>query len=338
MNLIKRLGDIKLIISVGLLLLSRLSSSYGQLTFDTVYININFENGLDSIIEFSNDTAGTSWQIGQPSKLNFSEAISPTRAILTDTADVVQANTNTWFEIPFVPGDHDSSAFYGFCPLQICFIHRLEKPSSLEAAAWIDIRDNNENYNVGDANFSNGFHGNYYAYNALYAENAYLSWETSYNGEPGFSTPMPETETCYTFWAVSAGAPLNTGIHDTIYFRFNFATTPSANPIWDGWLIDDIRIGRGALYTCYAEGISNNDQIDIVIYPNPSSDEISIQLPWECSNGNIHIEDIYGRIVSETNIKNYDFCTLDLSLLSSGAYYLKLDADGRKAFKKIIKQ
>lgn len=308
---------------------------YGQVTFDTVYLSINFENDLDSIIIFSSDTAGTSWQIGQPSKLNFNEAISPTRAILTDTVNFVQPNTNTWFEVPFIPGNYDSVSFYGFCPLQICFIHRLEKPSSLEAAAWIDIRDNDEEYNVGDSfNFANGFQGNYYGYNGLYAENSYLSWETSFNGEPGFSTPMLETETCYQFWGISS-APSMSGIHDTVYFRFNFATTPSSNPIWEGWLIDDIRIGRGIGWTCFSEGFNEEDQSQIILYPNPTFDNIQLELINSQDITGYKISNTQGQIVCQSNQKGQN-TLIELKEIPPGIYFLHLD--NSLIVKKFVKQ
>jgi hypothetical protein len=335
MNLFKRLSNIALTFSVFFFTATSVSTSYAQFTFDTIYINIDFENGLDSIITFSNDTAGTSWQIGQPSKPNFSEAVSLPNAIMTDTLNPVQINTNTWFEVPFIPGDYDSVSFYGFCPLQLCFTHRLEQPSLSEAAAWIDIRDNDEHYNLVDLN--SGFHGNYYAYNAIQSQNSYLSWQISFNGEPGFNISMSETETCYQLYGFSAGVPPNSGIHDTVFFRFNFATSSFTDPIWEGWLIDDILIGRGIGWSCGTEGLNDEDQMDVIIYPNPVTEKVSIQLPFPCSKGNAYIEDMYGSVVFRSNIQNSDFLSIDISMLNAGTYILKLESGGHLTIKKIIK-
>ena len=108
---------------IYIFLLTGLSQLHAQLGFEFVALTIDFENGADSILIFSNDSASsTHWQIGQPSKVNFDSAYSPTRAIVTDTSNVYLPNTLTYFEVPFVPNAYDSTSFFGICPLNFSTI------------------------------------------------------------------------------------------------------------------------------------------------------------------------------------------------------------------------
>ena len=75
---------------------------------------------------------------------------------------------------------------------------------------------------------------------------------------------------------------------------------------------------------------------NIALYPNPTSGKIHIAL----SENAIHcqIVGLMGNVLQETSPSNPDF-ELDLSGLPSGMYLVKVQfADGKMAFRKVIKQ
>ncbi len=75
---------------------------------------------------------------------------------------------------------------------------------------------------------------------------------------------------------------------------------------------------------------------NIALYPNPTSDKIHVAL----SENAIHcqIVGLMGSVLQETSPSNLDF-ELDLSGLPSGMYLIKLlMADGKSAYRKVVKQ
>ena len=75
---------------------------------------------------------------------------------------------------------------------------------------------------------------------------------------------------------------------------------------------------------------------NIALYPNPTSDKIHVAL----SENAIHcqIVGLMGSVLQETSPSNLDF-ELDLSCLPSGMYLIKLlMADGKSAYRKVVKQ
>lgn len=71
------------------------------------------------------------------------------------------------------------------------------------------------------------------------------------------------------------------------------------------------------------------------IYPNPATDAVYIDLGKQ-SNATVDILDINGRIVKKTNIMTQG--TIDVSTLTPGTYYLKIQTESNFKIEKLIKQ
>ena len=75
---------------------------------------------------------------------------------------------------------------------------------------------------------------------------------------------------------------------------------------------------------------------DIAIYPNPTSGKIRIALLENATH--CQIVGLMGNVLQETSPSSPDF-ELDLSGLPSGMYLIKLlMADGKSAYRKVVKQ
>jgi serine protease AprX len=83
-----------------------------------------------------------------------------------------------------------------------------------------------------------------------------------------------------------------------------------------------------------ADAFSKND---LVVFPNPTSDSISVTLPNDSNVKSIAIYNVLGQLVLEKNISNQS-PTISLKSLISGIYFYKIDLDGSSKIGKIIKQ
>ena len=97
-------------------------------------------------------------------------------------------------------------------------------------------------------------------------------------------------------------------------------------------LIDD----KGWLFTgdqleCATAGVDDLNQLDISIYPNPTSDLVYIDGNY--TNLNVVIYDILGKQLMKESITN----SIDISQLEKGVYILKLSDGVKLTTKRIIK-
>lgn len=82
------------------------------------------------------------------------------------------------------------------------------------------------------------------------------------------------------------------------------------------------------------DAISKND---FVVYPNPTSDIISMTLPKVSNVITIAIYNVLGQLVLENNISSQS-PAVSLKSLNSGIYFYRIEADGVSTSGKIIKQ
>ena len=98
----------------------------------------------------------------------------------------------------------------------------------------------------------------------------------------------------------------------------------------------------------YAVGVGNKDDCkytaslneiamnEISVYPNPASNSINIDLPYE-TNSPITIVDLTGNVVQRFDAKS-KHVKIDVSTLSKGVYFLNIDFDNSRVIKKIVIQ
>jgi len=84
-----------------------------------------------------------------------------------------------------------------------------------------------------------------------------------------------------------------------------------------------------------AVGLQELQSLDAAIFPNPTSDIITIDFP-EQLNGTIDIMSVDGRILMSEVVNNVRV-QLDLSELATGTYFMVATTDNKKSIKKILK-
>jgi hypothetical protein len=308
-----------------------LTQLHAQMDFEFIALTINFENGADSIIQYSTDSSfSTHWQIGTPSKTNFNASYSADHAMVTDTLDLYHPNTLTWFEVPFIPNDYP--AFFPYvCPLNICFQHQLLIDPN-HAGAWIEIRDNDQTLNIAEFSFGTPLWGNSHGYFDLVTDYGYWSNDSIFNGEFGFHSDEPSwTKVCYSLSAPGLGLERT---FDTLYFRFNFATDDDSLHPNEGWIIDDIEIGKG--FGGCGGGLNNELNSLINIHPNPANEYFFLNSRYEFREGKMEIVNVLGEIQLYKDLEYDESIFVSLAQLNPGAYFVRLKLDGKYATKKIF--
>jgi hypothetical protein len=117
---------------------------------------------------------------------------------------------------------------------------------------------------------------------------------------------------------------------DTIYYRFTFISD-NIETNQEGWMLDDIKL------VAHTEGIEHiGSRDDISIYPNPSSDIITVYTKRFKGDMDVSIYDILGQLRLQKNIgKNKE--DIDISGFSKGIYMVRVLSRNKYWVRKIVK-
>ncbi len=134
-------------------------------------------------------------------------------------------------------------------------------------------------------------------------------------------------------YPLSAFDGTNGSAETNIIFRFNYAA--DAGYAEEGVIIDNFRI-TGDINPALSTNSFEYD--DLVIYPNPTSNTVTIASSLDLSDTKISIVDLRGRII-ETQVNTVSLHKLEINLeaLASGAYVLVIENGINKSVKQIIK-
>ena len=82
---------------------------------------------------------------------------------------------------------------------------------------------------------------------------------------------------------------------------------------------------------------ANDDATEFMIYPNPASNIVTIQLPGE-ELYTIRLYDLSGKLLNQIQVDGYDFGTQDISVtdLPAGIYYIQLEGESVGSTKKLV--
>jgi len=132
------------------------------------------------------------------------------------------------------------------------------------------------------------------------------------------------TDTVFTLY--SASFNVNDAGSGSYYLAFNVYSG------LDGWnlYLDDISVTGGN----FIENI--NVQASLKIYPNPSKDEIYVELSNDSNSGTVKIFNMQGQLlkaVNTTGIKT----VIDISYMNKGVYYISYENDSHTIQSKFIK-
>jgi hypothetical protein len=95
--------------------------------------------------------------------------------------------------------------------------------------------------------------------------------------------------------------------------------------------------GATVLQLSATAGVSEAERLDFDMFPNPASEEITIQLPMGSNDASIELFDYIGRLALRKKITLSEN-TIRVQGLSSGMYILKVLSDDKIGAKKLIKE
>ena len=280
---------------LGLVLLT-LGKSFGQnpiysiaytgpCPFGTAYCNYDL-NDRDTANHFFIDTSQVNniWEIGTPTKTFFNSAYSAPLALVTDTLNTYPTNNTSSF----------SFTIYSDDLTYIYFWHRINTDSLSDGGVVEYSTDGGATWNnILSSPFT--------------LTNFYSNTSTIYSNanKPGF------TGTIGWIHSTIQGYALN-----FVKFRFTFSSD-NTNTNKDGWMIDDIELN------CLGTGINEiGANSPFHIYPNPTSDFISIFSDNTAKLRTTSITNIFGQTILTT-----DKTIIDLSQLATGIYFMQLRTD-----------
>lgn len=84
-------------------------------------------------------------------------------------------------------------------------------------------------------------------------------------------------------------------------------------------------------------GIAKENLLNFVMYPNPSTDFLTIQLPSGSTQANVSVFDLSGRELRSSKITS-SINKVDVKDLSTGMYLLRIESEGKIGSKQFIKQ
>jgi hypothetical protein len=82
--------------------------------------------------------------------------------------------------------------------------------------------------------------------------------------------------------------------------------------------------------------ITENDFVDINIYPNPASDKVTISNPGLLELETISVYDLNGRLVIKNEIESLETITIDTSILQSATYMIVIESKYGKTVKRLL--
>jgi len=84
-------------------------------------------------------------------------------------------------------------------------------------------------------------------------------------------------------------------------------------------------------------GLAKDYQLDFAMFPNPSVDYLTVQLPSGSLEAEVAVFDITGRLIKNATITS-NSNKIDVQNLSTGIYVLKINSEGKIGSKQFIKQ
>lgn len=262
------------------------------------------------------------WQVGHPQKNVFDSAYSGKNVIITDTINPYPKNINSYFDV-FV---YDVGYLFG-SSFNISFKHRYNT-TKYKAGGYILVStDNKINWDT-LINKDNIIKIDD-IYDAKDQFGIYSYTDTLAGGMPAFSGTSNGWQSVYFSFGtiILKKQPL-----DTLIFRFIFQSD-STSDTKDGWMIDDIIIGS------YPTSIINRaNSSQIILYPNPTQNSISIKTSNNFKILKLSIKDILGKEFFHQKDINQNLVKLHLSHLPKGQYIIEIETDKGLSTQRLILQ
>ncbi|MGQ3087102.1 T9SS type A sorting domain-containing protein, partial [Flavobacterium sp.] len=82
-------------------------------------------------------------------------------------------------------------------------------------------------------------------------------------------------------------------------------------------------------------GVNDLSTKGFVMYPNPASSKITLQMTAEANNASVRIIDVLGKTVGQSTFTGTQ-SDIDISMLNSGVYFVTVNADGKMSTQKLV--
>lgn len=290
----------------------------------TVVELITFESESDYFVQ---STATTNiWQVGQPSKSNFSEAYSGLNAVVTDTLNSYPPNNHSWFDIMLTSDNYNwYSYFHG-----ISFYQKLNTDTLLDGGYISVSYDLGESWKniIYDSNYFSGYSNPLYwsitPVDKWNTTNLYSNDEKLFNDEPGFSGVIDNWEYVAFSWWVEPVKNYDDWT-DTVLIRFNFISD-ATETAKDGWIIDDLSI----FWVDVGSNIHEKPLVaNLEVFPNPIVNFATIRSKNQQEVLHYELFNILGEKLQQKTVNNSEF-TFEKENLDSGVYLIKCYYNDRK--------
>jgi Zn-dependent metalloprotease len=163
--------------------------------------------------------------------------------------------------------------------------------------------------------------------------NCGTTWTSIYNKSGTTLASAPGYTNAATCWAPTSTQWRNDVINlSSVLGKPNVMFAFENTSGWGTWLyLDNINITG-------TTGISSYGSQDgsVMIYPNPAHDNLTVKAIHDISS--VNIVDVIGKTVIEANPHNGNSVDLDISSLSAGVYFVKVNADNTQKLIRVIKQ
>ncbi|MFC2113609.1 T9SS type A sorting domain-containing protein [Bacteroidota bacterium] len=252
-------------------------------------------------------------------KPGFSHLYPSDHCIMTDSADGYPRNNQSEFILKYDFGNDDDDTHLQFSHyFNTTRYHDggIVEVSYDRGLSWTNVLNDSVyiHYNPGDF---------------------YSLTDTLHNGEPGFSGSSIEIESNnYFLWQTSSFSWYwehgESKPEDGVYVKFKFISD-SIDDSKPGWIINYISLYGGT------EGVFNRMNKVILVYPNPSSHEITIDVSGNVSIKSIDVIDMQGRKVLNITSKMNSTNKIDVRGLQNGIYFLQIYTDSKTYNSKFIK-
>lgn len=275
--------------------------SFGQLTTsfgNLIYADTLEFDPLHSWITID-DPESNIWEVGTPSKDYFSEALSETKSLMTDSAQNYAANLDDGFIIEI------NSEIYWWAEANLSFYHKYDTEylsdggiieiSHDNGGSWIEMRED-------DFNVSSNFIG--------------LSQDTIKGGEyayTGISDGWQYVE-LHWLWLVLCKKDISGEEDKLLRFRF---VSDDTDVDHEGWMIDDI-VFRAYSLTGNTEGFPVSR---VKAYPNPAGEVVNFLLDVKGAEMEVRIFNLYGQLI-RTDLTSDN--QIDVVALEPGLYLFEL--------------
>lgn len=270
----------QLIILIILLLILNISEkAYSQNNFDSV----SFETPTSKIII---DTLGDNiWQIGTPTKVFFNSPHNGIKAILTDTVNSYPLNDTSSFVYVI------RNPYTVTCFTSMDFWHKYDMDSLTDIG-------------IIEASYDGG--NSWVLANDTIVNSSIFWWDYDFHNSNGNFAKHPLTTTGksdgwilsrfnWQWWLPVKSDTINYPV-DSLMIKFTFISD-SIETNREGWIIDDILTESGDWQRCSdIKEIPNNI---LRIYPNPFSQQITIESNINLNGSNIIIYNSIGLKVKE---------------------------------------